>query len=145
MKWDVTILSTNEYKPEEIVGEEIPDKYLFNDQEEFLLTSTIMNSEETIYQLIDFLFNFFFQSSEPIPEVYRDNNNYVLDLSSIRERLIDFDYLEEFYPKWIEETARKNTMDEYGMLLDFIGHARKGVNMKYLLIIVSGRWGNLLF
>lgn len=141
MNFDVTILATNEYIPEEIIGGDIPDKYLFNDQEELLLATTIMNSEETIYQLIDFLFNFFFQSSEPIPEVYRDNNNYVLELSSIKERLIDFDYLEEFYPKWIEETERQNTMDEYGMLLDFIGHAKKGSDMKYLLMIVSGRLG----
>jgi DNA-binding PadR family transcriptional regulator len=117
----------------------IPEKYWFNEQMEYLLTSNTINSEETVLQLIYFLFNSFFQSFEPVPEVYRDDYKYVLNLSSFRERLIDFDYLERFYPKWIEETGRTNTMDEYGMLLDFIGYAKKGMDKKYLLMVVSNR------
>jgi len=140
MKWDVIILSTNGYSLDEITNTElIPEKYFYNDQGDILITGNTLDSEETIYQLISFLFNSFFESREPIPEIYRDNNNYVLDLSSFRERLIDFDYLEEYYPKWIEETERENTMDEYGMLLDFIGFARRGMNLKYLFMIVSKR------
>jgi hypothetical protein len=137
MKWDVSILSTDEFILEEMITEVIPEKYWFNDQGELLITSNTVNSEETVFQLISFLFSSFFQNNEPIPEMYRDNSNFVLDLSAFRNRLISFDYLEEYYPKWIEDTGRKNTMDEYGMLLDFIGQVKKGIDKKYLLMTVS--------
>lgn len=133
MQFDVSILSTNEYLPQDIIREEIPEKYLYDDQGEFSLASTIFNSEKTVSQLINFLF----QGSQPVTEVYRDKNSYVLDLSSHREQLIDFDYLDKFYPKWIEDTGRVNSMNEYGMLIDFIGYAKKGMNKSHLLMVVS--------
>jgi hypothetical protein len=135
MPFDVTILSTSEYLPEELVMEEIPDKYLYNDQGELLFTSTIFNSEETISQLI----NFIFPGSQSVREIYRNKNSYILDLSSQREQLIDFEYLSKFYPKWIEDTKRENSMNEYGMLIDFIGHAKKGKGKTDLLMIVSSK------
>jgi hypothetical protein len=139
MKWDVTILSTDDYIIEDIIMEIIPEKYWFNDRKEYLFTSNTVNSEETVHQLIYFLFSSFFQSFEPVQELYRDDSKYVLNLSSFRERLIDFDYLKKFYPKWIEVTGRTNTMDEYGMLLDLIGYAKRGMDKKYLLMVVSNR------
>jgi hypothetical protein len=133
MKWDVTIFYTNEYVLEEIIGDDIPEKYLINDRNEFTCASNTINSEKNVYQLINFLF----QSSSLATEIYRDDNNYVLDLSALRGQLIDFGYLEEYYSKWIEETERENNMDEYGMLLDFIGYAKKSMNKQYLLMKVS--------
>jgi len=135
MRFEVTQLSANEYVPEEIVREEIPDKYLYNDNEGLTVASTFFDSERAVNQLIHFLF----QSDISTIEVHRNSDKYVLDLSPFRKQLIDFDYLELFYPKWIEQTGRENTMDEYGMLLDFIGHARKSMGKKYLLMVVSSR------
>jgi hypothetical protein len=135
MQLDVSILSTNEYLPEEIVREKIPDKYLYNEDGEFLFTSTLLDSDNTVAQLLRFLF----PGNQSIPEVYRNSNSYVLDLSSYKDHLIDFDYLEKFYFKWLEDTGRENTMSEYGMLLDFIGFARKGIDKKKLLIVVTNR------
>ncbi len=69
---------------------------------EILVAATFFDKVETIDQLVRFLF----QSSEPVTEIFRDHNNYVLDLSPMRQQLIDFDFLELHYPKWIEETGR---------------------------------------
>jgi len=133
MRFDVSILSTDEYSPEDIVGELIPEKYIYDEPGEVIFTSTNFNSEETVSQLIKFLF----QSPQFVEEVYRNKNAYVLDLSLLRKQLIDFDYLEKFYPKWLEDTGRDTSMNEYGMLIDFIGYAKKGINKKNLLMIVS--------
>lgn len=135
MRLEVTQISANEYVVGEIVRDEIPEKYFYNDNEELLVASNIFDTEKTVYQLINFLF----QSNAPAIEIYRDDYTFVLDLSSFRKQLIDFDYLDSFYQNWIAETGRENTMDEYGMLLDYIGHARQNMNKKYLLIIVSNR------
>jgi hypothetical protein len=135
MKWDVTIFSTDEYVLEEIVAEVPPEKYLYNERGEYLITGNTFNSEATIYLLI----NFIFQGSAPVTEIHRSNNSYVLDLSVLRQHLVDFDYLEKFYPSWLKRSQRRNTMDEYGMLIDFIGYARKGLDKKYLLMVVYCR------
>ena len=135
MQREVSILSMDEYMPEEIVREEIPDKCIFDEQSELSIALTIFDKEETVWQLIDFLF----QNPGYVTEVYRDGFTYILDLSVHRNRLVNFEYLEEFYPEWINSTIRKNTMDEYGMLLDFIGIAKKGLSKKHLLMVVSTR------
>jgi hypothetical protein len=135
MKWDITIFSTDEYMPDEINTEVISEKYWYNNRGEYLITGNTLNSEGTICELI----NFIFQGNESVTEVHRTNDCYVLDLSSMRKHLVDFDYLEKFYPRWLKITRRRNTMDEYGMLLDFIGYARKGMDKKYLLMVVYCR------
>lgn len=133
MKFDVSILSTNEYLAEELIMEEIPEKYLYNEKGDFLYTATIFDSENTIRHFIGFLF----EGNEPSNEVYRDKNTYVLDLSNKRKNLLSFEKLEKLAMNWIEITGRENTMNEYGMLIDFIGHILKGADKKYLLMIVS--------
>lgn len=133
MKWDVTIFYMDEFKLDELIGDEIPEKYIVNEREELTGTSANFYAEKTVSQLLNFLF----QGKDSAKELYRDNFKYILDLSSLRERLIDFDYLEQFFQKWIEETGRIHNMDEYGMLLDFIGHSKKSMDKKYLLLVVS--------
>src|SRR5262249_43357373 len=120
MRWEVSMLPVNDYRPEELIREEIPEKYLFDDAHAFVLATTFFNSEDTVHQLIHFLF----QTGEIPREPYRDAENYVLDLSSIKNRLIELGELESLYPNWLRMTGRENTMDEYGMLTDFIefGH-----------------------
>ena len=81
MQIDLSILSTNEYVPEEIITEYIPEKYFYDEQGEWLLTSTVLQSHKTVAQLINFLF----QSSGPINEIYRNHNAYLLDLSAYRK------------------------------------------------------------
>jgi hypothetical protein len=135
MKVDISILSTNKYSPKEIVKEEIPNEFLVDDNGELLFTSAVFNSEESVVHLLQFLF----QDNSSITEVFRDNNVYVLDLSSHRDYIIDFDYLEKNYSDWLKKTGRANTMSEYGMLLDFIGYIKKGVDKKYLLMVISNR------
>lgn len=135
MKWDVHIISTDEYILEEISTEVPPEKYWYDDQGGYLITSNTLNSEGTIYLLIDFIF----QGSGPVTEIYRNENSYVLDLTALRPHLVDFDYLKKFYQRWLKRSRRINTMSEYGMLIDFIGHAKKGLDKKYLLMVVFAR------
>jgi len=129
------VAQMNSYLPDEIVGEQIPDKYLYDDQGELILASSILNSEHEVKQLVDFLFS----KAQPVSEVYRKGDAYILDLSPIRDNLIDFDYLEKYYTNWLETTGRVNSMSEYGILIDFVGFAQQGKNKKYLLMVVVPR------
>ena len=135
MRYEVSILSANAYTLEELTSLIIPDQYFLTDNEEMLVAATFFDKEATINQLICFLF----QGNESATEISRDHDNYILDLSPLRRHLIDFEILRSNYPKWIEETGREVTMDEYGVLIDFVGFARQTVKRKYLLMIVSKR------
>jgi hypothetical protein len=135
VKFDVVILSANEYLAEELVLDTIPEKYLYNDNGGISFTATVMDTEETVFKMISFLF----QGEHGAKEIYRNTKACILDMTSCRDRLIDFDYLEKFYPQWLEFSGRDNTMTEYGMLIDFIGHARMGNSEKYLLMVISER------
>lgn len=134
MRWSVTMLPVNDYNSEELIQELIPEKYLLNDAGEFILATTFFNSESTISQLIQFLF----QTIEYPREVYRDAGNYVLDLSTFKDRLIQLSELESLYPDWLQISGRANTMTEYGILIDFIGFAHTE-NRRHLVMIISSR------
>ena len=140
MQMDVSLISTNDYFPEELVKEEIPDKYLFDDKGELSFASTVFSSEELVYHLLRFLF----QGDLQLKEVYRNKNAYVLDLSLYRSRLIDFEYLEENYPVWLKKTGRANTMSEYGVLIDLIGCEKKGLT-KNIYLSPSRTAANIAF
>lgn len=117
MRWGISMLSINDYQPEELIQEPIPEKYFKNDAGDFIMTATFFDTESTISKLIHFLF----QTKESPPEVYRDAENYILDLSPFKNRLIQTKELEFLYPNWLELTERENIMNEYGILIDFIG------------------------
>jgi hypothetical protein len=134
MRWEVSMLPVNDYKSAELIRESIPEKYLLDEVGNCILATTFFNTESTIRQLIQFLF----QIKEIPQEVYRDANNYILDLTPMKDRLINLNELESFYPTWLQITGRENTMNEYGMLIDFVGFARTE-NRCYLVMIVSNR------
>jgi len=130
------MLPVNDYKPEELVQELIPEKYVEDDAGNLVLADICLNSELQVGQLIEFLFQ-----TKSIPqEIYRDAENYILDLSPIRDGLIDFNELESRYPDWLQVTGRENTMTEYGMLIGFVGFGRTG-NRRHLIMIASRRLG----
>jgi len=136
MPWVVSMLPVNDYKPEELVQELIPEKYVEDDAGNLVLADICLNSELQVGQLIEFLFQ-----TKSIPqEIYRDAENYILDLSPIRDGLIDFNELESRYPDWLQVTGRENTMTEYGMLIGFVGFGRTG-NRRHLIMIASRRLG----
>lgn len=134
MRWEVSMLPINDYLPEELIRELIPEKYLFNDAGDLLLAATFFSTENTVGQLIEFLF----QTKETPREIYRDAENYIFDLSPMKDALIDFNKLESSYPDWLQITGRENTMDEYGMLIDFIGVGHE-TQRRHLVMIISKR------
>jgi hypothetical protein len=136
MLWEVSMLPVNDYTPEELIQELIPEKYLLNDAGDLVLANTFFNTESAIRQLIEFLF----QTKEIPQEVYSDTDNYILDLSLMKDKLIHFTELEALYPNWLQITGRENTMDEFGMLIDFVGFGRIE-NRRNLVMIVSKRSG----
>jgi hypothetical protein len=134
MRWEISMLPVNDYTAEELFQELIPEKHLLNAAGEIILAQASSDTERLVSQLIEFLF----QTKETPREVYRDAENYILDLSPMKDRLITFNHLESLYQNWLQVTGRENNMDEYGMLLDFIGFGRTE-NRRYLVMIVSQR------
>lgn len=134
MKWYVALFSANDYLLEDLIRGDVPEKYYYNEEDKPLITEHNFQSEEEVRQLIQFLF----QYDKPVTELYRDAGCYVLDLSALRGQLIDFVKMDKLFSKWIADTQRNNTIDEYGMLLDFIGFTQNGNDKKNLLMVVRG-------
>jgi len=132
MRIEVTQVSTNEYILDDFVQGDIPEKYLFGHDGEIAITGYVFDIEKAVHQLLQFIF----QNKGTAVELYRDDLTAVLDLSSCRDQLIGFDDLDQYYQNWISETGREKTMDEYGMVLDFIGHAKRTMDKKYLLLVI---------
>ena len=128
------MLPVNDYTPEDLFQELIPEKYLLDDIGNFILAETSFDTESTVHQLIQFLF----QTKELPLEVYRDADNYILDLTPMKNSLISLNELESLYPSWLQMTGRDNTMTEYGILGDFIAFGRTG-NRRYLVMVVCNR------
>ena len=133
MRIDVTILSTNKYVLEEVIDPNLIVKYIDDSEQYMCLTSYIFHDDDAIRHLLHFLFN----KPANFLEIYRNDDTYVLDLSSLRSELINYDNIEILYPKWLSETGRENTMDEFGMLVDFHGCIFQHLHKKFLLMIVS--------
>jgi hypothetical protein len=133
MRLDVTLLSTHKYVLEEVIDSNLIVKYIEDSQRYMCLTGYVFHDEDAINHLFHFLFN----KTTNFLEIYRNGDTYVLDLSSLRSELINYDNIEIIYPKWLSETGRENTMDEFGMLVDFHGCIFHHLHKKFLLMIVS--------
>jgi len=134
MPWEVSLFPVNNYVPGELLQELPPEEYLFDAAGNLIFAQAFFNSETGVGQLIQFLF----QTKEIPPEVYRNGENYILDLSALKNNLIQFEQLELLYPNWLQLTGRQNNMDEFGMLIDFIAFGRN-VNRSRLLLVVCKR------
>jgi len=103
MRWEVSMLSVNDYKTEELIQELIPERHILNDAGGIILAQLFSDTESTVGQLIEFLF----QTKEIPKEVYRDAENYIFDLSPMKDRLIQFNELESLYQNWLQITGRE--------------------------------------
>ncbi len=136
MKLDVSILSTDkEISPATLAGDIIPDEYLYDEHGKICFTSMLFNDHKTVTDLIQTLF----QNPGSIVKIYSDYRSYVYDLTQQRERLIGEDDLDSVYEKWLVQTGRDNTMDEFGMIVDFHGYIEQDLNKKYLFLTVIER------
>ena len=135
MQFDVTILATNEYHLASILNEEaFFDKYLFKENDGYIsLESGRLDSINNIKLLIKYLF----PDSEGYKEIYKDDSKTILDLTNQKFKITTFNELDIFYPQWTSESGRENNMDEYGMLLSFIGYLQRNQNKNNLLIIID--------
>ena len=134
MRWEVSMLPVDDYTPDDLIQELIPERHLLNDAGEIILAQLFSDTEEVVCHLVEFLF----QTKVTPQEVYRDSESYILDLSPMKNRLIHLDELKSLYHNWLQLTGRENNMDEYGSLIDFIGfgHATRRRN---LVMIISKR------
>jgi hypothetical protein len=133
--FDVSLLSVDDYIHNELLQDEIPEKYLCDENGDFILASGLFYSENEIKHLIHFLF----QGCVHIAKDYQFSSSCILDVTSCRKSLIDFDYLEKFYDDWLLQSGRENSMDEYGLLINYIGFGKKGNARKHMLIVVVKR------
>lgn len=135
MQLDTTLLATDKYDLESLINKEtFFDNYLFQEPDGYLsLESAFFNSLDNIKSLVKFLF----KSIDPLVEIYKNNSSTIFDLTNLKSNIASFEELENFYPGWMTETGRENTMDEYGMLIGFVGYAQRYANKKYFFLMVD--------
>ena len=135
MKFEAIFLATDKYSIESILNEEqFFENYLFEDKDGFIsLEAANFNSTDEIKELTKFLF----QNVNISLQLYSDSQIKILDFSNQMNSIISSEKFEELYPNWLEATKRENTMDEFGMLISFIGYTHRNQNKKYLLLIIK--------
>ena len=135
MKFEAIFLATDEYSLGSVLSEDqFFDKYLFTDKDGFisLETSNFNSFNETI-DLVKFLFT----NANISTEFYSDSQIKIFDFTDQMKSIIAYEKFEELYPNWIELTKRENTMDEYGMLICFIGYLHRNQQKNHLLFIIK--------
>ena len=135
MKFEAIFLATDKYSLESILSEDqFFDNYLFTDKEGFIsLEAANFNSIDEIKELVKFLF----PNTNISTELYSDLQITIFDLTNQIDSLLSDEKLEELYPSWLEVTKRENTMDEFGMLISFIGYIYRNRNKTHLLLIIK--------
>ncbi len=135
MQLDTILLATDKYDLESLTNKEtFFDNYLFEEADGHIsLEAAFLNSFDTVNSLVKFLF----KNSEPLIEIYKSNSSTIFNLTKLKYNFTSFDELENFYPYWLTETGRENTMDEYGMLIGFVGYAQRNAHKKYLFLIIT--------
>ncbi len=137
---EITIFAVDDYDLSSITNQsEFFAKYLFEDSEGHIsLESDKLNSFDEVQLLIKFLF----RDNTSYTGIYKSNSSVILDLTCQMLKIMKFDDLDNFYQEWIFQTGRENTMDEYGMLLGFVGYIQRNIKKKFLLFIIDYVWSN---
>ncbi len=135
MKYELIFLAVNDFDIELLKTEDdFFDKFVYTDEEGYLsIDSADFESLNDINLLLKFLFG---NNSLPI-ELHNDLQTKIIDLTNLKKYIINSEKLDNLYPNWLEETKRENTMDEYGMLICFIGYIEKHLSKKHLLCIIK--------
>jgi hypothetical protein len=135
MKFDVTFLATDHFNIDLIKNEDdFIEHYVFTDKDGYLSIESggFLNSLKEVDLLVDFLFG----NSNSSLELYNDLKTTIFDITDLKSRIITSKKLDAGYVHWLEETKRKNTMDEYGMVVCYIGYIQKNITKKFLLLII---------
>jgi hypothetical protein len=128
-----------------IAGDKIDWKLI--QSEESLIAAYVMGEEsnsvglqlafiDTFYNLKK-MFSFLFRSETDIGKLVRNEYRQIFDFTPYKNQCRDEQYLDHNYQKWIKETGRENTMDEFGNLLCIIGFFRDYSDKKSVIIIAE--------
>ena len=132
---ELIFIATDNYNKSDLINEdELLDKYMIADENGYYnLESIILDRKENIGNLLEFLF----QKRTELTAIELSENISIYDLSSFIGKNIDLNQLEIDYQKWIEESSRNNTMDEYGALVGLISFLERSLNKKQLILRVE--------
>ena len=132
---ELIFITTDNYNKSDFINEdELFVKYMNEDENGFYgLESIILDRNENIIKLINFLFN---KSVESI-ETKLSENISIFNLSNLIGKNISFNQLENNYEKWIKISNRNNTMDEYGTLNGLISFLERNSSKKQLILRVE--------
>lgn len=135
MKFDITFLATDHFNINLIKDEDDFIKhFVFTDKDGYLSIESggFLNSLKEVDLLVEFLFG----NNKLLTDLYVDLQTRVIDITGLKDNIITTEALDAGYSKWLEETGRENTMDEYGMLICYIGYIQKNTEKKHLLLII---------
>ncbi len=135
MKFDITFLATDHFNIDLIKNEDdFIEHFVFTDEDGYLSIESggFLNSLIEVDLLLEFLF----RNNKLSSELFFDLRTRIIDITELKKDVITTDVLDARYPKWLEETRRENTMDEYGMLTCYIGYIQKNIEKKHLLLVI---------
>ncbi len=74
--------------------------------------------------------------NKPVKKMLLDSKfEYYYDFSTQKITEFSNEEFEKFYTKWLTETNRENSMDEYGQLIFILGQARSWNQEQHILVL----------
>ena len=136
MKFDITLLATDHFTIDLIKNEDdFIEHFVFTGEDGYLSIESggFLNSLKEVDLLVELLFG----NNKLRIELYFDLQTKIIDITGLKNNIITTEALDARYSKWLEETGRENTMDEYGMLTCYTGYIQKNIEKKHLLLITG--------
>jgi hypothetical protein len=135
MRIDITIVATNILEIDLLVDEDkLLESYCKEEVNGFLnIEGFAFPTGINITQLLFFIYKI----EAPLSEIFKTTNIVILDISNYKNQCLTFTEFDNTYQNWIEISSRENTMDEYGMLLEFISYTQRNLEKKFLLLRVE--------
>jgi hypothetical protein len=80
-----------------------------------------------------------FKQPISLTELVSNGDREVYDLTTFRQSCITVDELDLKYEKWIEESKRKNSMTQYGIIMSAVAYISKNAHKENLLMVTEKR------
>ncbi|MHA7101492.1 hypothetical protein [Roseivirga pacifica] len=134
---ELIFIATDDYKKSNLIDEkELFEQYMVEDENGYYgLESVLVDRQENIKNLIDFIF----QTNFELSKIQESENISIFNLTSLIGQNIDLKTLEEKYQDWISLSDRNNSMDEYGSLLGLIGYLERNADKKQLILRIENK------
>ena len=132
---DVYFVATNTIDATILLDEDKFIKAFVTDVDEQGFEATYAENKDDLIRMLSLIFK------QPInlTELVANSDREVYDLTNFRQSCVTINELGLKYEHWVDDSKRKNTMNQYGMIMGVVAFIDKNSDKKHLVMITEKR------